>query len=251
MWCVPMMPGSRKSSLSTLAGAAGGLAGEDVEPGADCFLSIAAASSAASSTTSAREVLTKMAPGFKAVKKALPTRPRVSGLRARCTLTTSAAAATAAGVVPTTRRPATPPARRRERPAPGHHLHAEGAPAGDHLAADRCPCRRPPACGRRSPPPGVLLLVPHPVAQVDGVVDQPPVERQDQRRGRARRRRSSSSPGSWRRRCRARTRSPRRWCWCPHRPAPRGRAARHAAPRQPPRCCAPPAPRHPSHGPRW
>jgi len=96
MWAVPMTPGSAASSEENSPADAAGSSGHTSSATRNC-LATTASRSAAASTISERDVLTKDAPGRIASKNARPMKPRVCSLRARCTLTTSAAAATSSG----------------------------------------------------------------------------------------------------------------------------------------------------------
>ena len=129
--------------------------------------SCTASASAAWSTTSPRAVLTKYDPGLSLSRTAASTRPRVSGVSARCTLSTSLRAATSSGdCSDVTSRSAACRARRRrrrrdaKRAAPDDDRHAERVRALRHLLAD---VAEPEQAERAAVQPArlrVLLLVP-------------------------------------------------------------------------------------------
>ncbi len=96
MWCVPYTLGRPVSSGAKSPVPVDGSSTYTSRPARSPFASIAA-NSAASSTTSPREVLMKVAPSLMAAKKSAPSMPRVLALRATWTLTTSATDATSCG----------------------------------------------------------------------------------------------------------------------------------------------------------
>ena len=127
-----------------------------------------------------------MSPAAGARGSTRPTKLRVSGVSARCTLSTSLCAATASGdgtTVTSRSRGSAATGRRAvapEPPAPHHRRHPERRRAARHLLPDAAKAKQPERAAIQAARLRVLLLVPAPGAQVGDVVRNPAVEREDQ-----------------------------------------------------------------------